>query len=192
MNPRLQLRVCFLLTVPLFGSVLNGKQRPKPLIFLLIPSPFFPGILLSRKPPETPGKRIRFLERTIVEKNGQGIKPWEFDFLPTNGFSIQPLKVSLLAGEQKATRFGGCAKKSNVSQLDHRGLPRCAESLYVTCRRWALGIKVQFEGGMGRDGVKQISGRVLFPFWRRRLPACKGIPKTHFLRWTSYLVGEPF
>ena len=30
---------------------------------------------LSRKPPETQGKRIRFLERTMVETNGTGIKP---------------------------------------------------------------------------------------------------------------------
>ena len=27
----------------------------------------------------------------------------DFNFLPTNGFSIKPLKVKLLAGEQKAT-----------------------------------------------------------------------------------------
>ena len=30
---------------------------------------------LSRKPPETHGKRIRFLERPMVGKNGQGINP---------------------------------------------------------------------------------------------------------------------
>ena len=36
-----------------------------------VPSPFVAGILLSRKPPETQGKRIRFLERTMVEKNGE-------------------------------------------------------------------------------------------------------------------------
>ena len=28
---------------------------------------------------------------------------WDFNLLPTNGFSIKPLKVKLLAGEQKAT-----------------------------------------------------------------------------------------
>ena len=28
---------------------------------------------------------------------------WDFNFLPTNGFSIKPLKVKLLAGEQKAS-----------------------------------------------------------------------------------------
>ena len=36
-----------------------------------VTSPFFPGILLSRKPSETQGKRIRFLERMMVEKNGE-------------------------------------------------------------------------------------------------------------------------
>ena len=30
---------------------------------------------------------------------------WDFNFLPTNGFSIKPPKVKLLAGEQKATKF---------------------------------------------------------------------------------------
>ena len=30
---------------------------------------------LSKKPPETQGKRIRFLKRRIVEKNGVGINP---------------------------------------------------------------------------------------------------------------------
>ena len=40
-----------------------------------VPSPFFPGILLSSKLPETQGKRIRFLERRMVAKNGQGNHP---------------------------------------------------------------------------------------------------------------------
>ena len=40
-------------------------------IFPAVPSPFFPGILLSRKPPETQGKRILLLKRTMVEKNGE-------------------------------------------------------------------------------------------------------------------------
>ena len=42
-------------------------------VYLGVPSPFFSGILLSRKPPESQGKRIRFLERTMkrmVEENG--------------------------------------------------------------------------------------------------------------------------
>ena len=30
----------------------------------------------------------------------------DFNLLPTNGFSIKPLKVKLLAGEQKVTVFG--------------------------------------------------------------------------------------
>ena len=40
-----------------------------------LPIPFFPGIRIFRKPSKTQGKRIRFLKRTMVEKNGQGIKP---------------------------------------------------------------------------------------------------------------------
>ena len=36
---------------------------------LRLPSPCFPGILLSSKPPETPRKRL-VLERTMVEKKG--------------------------------------------------------------------------------------------------------------------------
>ena len=43
--------------------------------FLGVPSPFFPGILLSKKPPKTLAKQIRFLKRTMVEKNGIGINP---------------------------------------------------------------------------------------------------------------------
>ena len=30
---------------------------------------------------------------------------WDLHFLPTNGFSIKPLKVKLLAGEQNATEY---------------------------------------------------------------------------------------
>ena len=41
-----------------------------------VPSPFFPGILLFRKPSKTRKKRIRFLRRTMVDQNGPGIKPW--------------------------------------------------------------------------------------------------------------------
>ena len=37
---------------------------------LVQPSPFFPGVLLSRKPPETQGNG-RFLKRTMVGKNGE-------------------------------------------------------------------------------------------------------------------------
>ena len=37
---------------------------------IVLPSPFFPGIFLSRKPPETQGNG-RFLKRTMVEKNGE-------------------------------------------------------------------------------------------------------------------------
>ena len=45
--------------------------------WLRVASPFFPVILLSRKPPQKPcGKTaIRFLKRTMVERNGQGINP---------------------------------------------------------------------------------------------------------------------
>ena len=36
-----------------------------------VPSPFFPGILLSRKLPNTQRKRICCFKRTMVEKNGE-------------------------------------------------------------------------------------------------------------------------
>ena len=36
-----------------------------------IPSPFFPKLLLFRKPSNTQGKQIRFLKRTMVEKKGE-------------------------------------------------------------------------------------------------------------------------
>ena len=29
---------------------------------------------------------------------------WDFNLLPTSGFSMKPLKVKLVAGEQKATQ----------------------------------------------------------------------------------------
>ena len=41
-----------------------------------LPFPFFPGILLSRKPPETRGKR-RFLRRKMVEKEWKRSQPPE-------------------------------------------------------------------------------------------------------------------
>ena len=42
--------------------------------FLRVASPFFPGILLSRRPPKSLGKQL-VLKRTMVEQNGQGINP---------------------------------------------------------------------------------------------------------------------
>ena len=52
--------------------ILSVEQRS---VIPVRPSPFFPGILLSRKPPQTQENRIRFLKRTMVEKNGKGINP---------------------------------------------------------------------------------------------------------------------
>ena len=57
-----------------FANVLE-LLVPQVLTLLGVTSPFFPGILLSRTPPQTPVKRIRFLKRTMSEKNGQGINP---------------------------------------------------------------------------------------------------------------------
>ena len=39
--------------------------------FLRVASPFFPGILLSRKPPTNPGMTAGFWKRTMVGKNGE-------------------------------------------------------------------------------------------------------------------------
>ena len=38
------------------ASLVDFAGNPNPI--LGVPSPFFPGILLSRKPPETQGKRL--------------------------------------------------------------------------------------------------------------------------------------
>ena len=46
-----------------------------PLTNLGLASPFFSGILLSRKPLKTLGKWIWFLKRTMAEKNGKGTNP---------------------------------------------------------------------------------------------------------------------
>ena len=51
----------------------SGQHLLSPLnetTFLGVPSPFFPGILLFRKPSKTQGKQIRLLTRTMV-KNGE-------------------------------------------------------------------------------------------------------------------------
>ena len=62
------------------GQVIRGEQHAEvvpstwslhdPRKILVLPSPFFPGILLSRKPPETHGNG-RFSTRTMVGKNGE-------------------------------------------------------------------------------------------------------------------------
>ena len=52
--------------VPRSGSGSKGKPKRKTdAIFLFVASPFFPGILFSRKPPKTPGK-----QRSVFEKEG--------------------------------------------------------------------------------------------------------------------------
>ena len=58
----------------------NHTKHCEDSIFLGVPPPFFPGILLSRKPPLKPRlKTDPFFcfssERTMVEKNGKGITP---------------------------------------------------------------------------------------------------------------------
>ena len=53
------------------GRFALGRSAPdyNPHAKLLgVPSPFFPGILLSRTPPETQGKRIQFLKRPMAKK----------------------------------------------------------------------------------------------------------------------------
>ena len=42
---------------------------------------------------------------------------WDFTFLPTNGFSIKPLRVKLLAGEQKATETCQVCLKAHFETL---------------------------------------------------------------------------
>ena len=44
---------------------------------------------------------------------------WDFNFLLTNGFSIEPVKVELLAGKQKATEKNKQHRPPNYYFLDH-------------------------------------------------------------------------
>ena len=67
------LRTMFPQGNPLLGHPIFGTSH---LIAQLIDtvlgvtSPFFPGILLSRKPPKIGGNGVRFLKRTMAEKYG--------------------------------------------------------------------------------------------------------------------------
>ena len=53
----------------------EAPRRLKTPILLGDTSPFFPGILLFRKPAESKGKQRSVCERNDVEKNGTGITP---------------------------------------------------------------------------------------------------------------------
>ena len=50
-----------------------GKQGTsrRQFVFLGVPSPFFPGILLSTKPPKIQGKQLFLFKRTMVEENAE-------------------------------------------------------------------------------------------------------------------------
>ena len=48
------------------------------IIFLGLPSPFFPRILLSGKLPEAQVENGWFLKSTMAEQNGQGNQPLEW------------------------------------------------------------------------------------------------------------------
>ena len=58
---------------------------------ILVPSPFFPGILLSRKPPDTQEKKLYFLKRTMVGKNGEST--------PRTMWVCLPLKTGLFVSQ---------------------------------------------------------------------------------------------
>ena len=47
------------------------------------------------------------------------------NFLPPNGFSTKPLKVKLLAGEQKATETEYLAHRGSLQEADLPGTLRC-------------------------------------------------------------------
>ena len=59
---------CTAFDVPKSDFIL-AEEDDKVLTFQVLPSPFLPGILLSRKPPETQ-ENGRFSKRTMVGKNG--------------------------------------------------------------------------------------------------------------------------
>ena len=67
-------------------SAFGGIREQLP-ISLGLDSPFFPGILLSKKPPKTLGKQL-VVERTMVEQNGD--QPLEFHmFLEPHNFNLK-------------------------------------------------------------------------------------------------------
>ena len=61
---------------------------------------------LSRKPPESQVKRIRFLKRTMVEKNGIGIKPWRGVSRARHRFGPSLKVVSVLVAESFGSASG--------------------------------------------------------------------------------------
>ena len=73
-----------------------------PPTILGLPSPFFPGIILSRKPLETQGKRIRISKRRMVEKNGPGINPSMAGF--PQSFLLEPGSHNLARRPFRAAR----------------------------------------------------------------------------------------
>ena len=72
---------------------LDGWSGP---ITLGVPSPFFPGILLSRKPPETRGKRIRsfWKERRLKKMDKESTSRVAVSLTPS-GLRAGPLEVPL-------------------------------------------------------------------------------------------------
>ena len=88
---------------------------------LVLPSPFFPGILLSRKPPETRGNG-RFSKRTMVGKNGEST-------LSTIGIPVVKSPRERSAME--------CAKET-CSATDPRWVLGCMPVHLHICRSHAL------------------------------------------------------
>ena len=73
---------------------------------------------LSTKPPETQGKRIRCLQRTMVERNGQGINPWKDSF----GTAARPERFN---GSAEATERGR-TPRTRVCRTGRRRRSACS------------------------------------------------------------------
>ena len=125
-------------------GLLNPMSHPgETHTVLWVASPFFAGILLSRNPPETQGKRLIFekneekrmgflewliLKRTVVEKNGESpprtpsnFAAWCFQFNRARE-KESPTKTYPVSASPRGIRE---AKGKNPGQVPHES-PGCA------------------------------------------------------------------
>ena len=72
------IRLATTLLLSTFASPV-GQGRPKKQFFL-VPSPFFPGILLLKKPSKSQKQKGWYLKRTMVEKSGESYQWFVHDW----------------------------------------------------------------------------------------------------------------
>ena len=83
---------------------------------LVLPSPFFRGILLSRKPPETQGNG-RFLKRTMVEKNGESTLRKALNSIPKANKGQLSLRWPAFRASSSQLRYLSCS----AGETGHKG-----------------------------------------------------------------------